>query len=443
MFASILLAACLVPERLRMSEISVGMIGNAAAIAQRLKSERFDAVGKSIPPRDPAMYYAHNRWYTRDQLGPEVRTALATMSVGSVVRIVNVVQDTEFIRLDEVRSEMPCDRAVAEHPDDEIARKTRAGWESRSGDQPGAIADYSVVLLQDPDSSDARFGRAYANFASGNNRSALDDLAAPGGNGDIYWLRGLVEEALGQDDLATADEASAISQNGALNAARAAPAHAALGTAYENLGYFSASIAEFDTAIRQNPADANAYVQRGFAWFSQGSLAKAEGDFAAALQVRPAAAHANLDRALLEFSRGNVAESFAFARKAVADDPRDRYATLWVLIAERALHQSPSDAEREDVAMSSAWPDPVRAVFLGRASVDSLESAAVSTDVFTQRIQTCEAHFYAGVYLWTGDQRASALPLLRKALDECPYREVERSTVRQMLSPAQHRAENF
>jgi tetratricopeptide (TPR) repeat protein len=434
MIAGILLAACMVPERLRLTGI-IADPSYGAAIAQRLKHEPFEKVAKTLPADDPKVGFATLGWITREQLKGTDKAPAAALHVGGTAAI-DSGAFREFVHLQEVRPAMTCDRAIVRYPDDEWALNARASTEMQAGNRRGALADYSTVIRLNPTSYDARYGRAVAYYVDGNFDAALVDageaVSANGGKGDGHMLLGLIEEARGDDDLATADEADALAQyHGRMQ--DDTPARYALGVAYKNLGYFAAAIDEFDATLQKLPTDTNALLSRGFAWFASGDLVKAKTDFLAAAQAQPSQGRAHLALALLSFATGDTAAARAYAQQASRLDRHDAYAALWVLVSERALNHAFRLAPGETVDAFTRWPAPAITVFLDRAPVASLEASSSSSDPFTRSIRLCEARFYGALYALAGGDDVRGVPLLRLAAGECPYREQERAVAQQML----------
>ena len=88
--------------------------------------------------------------------------------------------------------------------------------------------------------------------------------------------------------------------------------------AHQELEHHDAAIADFDAAIRLDPAYANAYLGRGRSRQERGDLAGAIGDFTAALQLNPVLARAYVGRgAALELS-GRLPEAMSDYRSALA-----------------------------------------------------------------------------------------------------------------------------
>jgi tetratricopeptide (TPR) repeat protein len=326
MIASVLLAACVVPYRLHLTGI-VAYPQRAAAIAERLKHERFEAVAKSLPPDDPEVGFKDLGWGTPEQLEGGTNAGAATMRAGETIAVHDTIGD-EFLHLEETRPAMPCDEAVARYPDDELALLTRAAWRSQSGDRRGAIDDYSAVIRLDPSSYDARLGRASAYYAEGRYDDARADASSlgtgPGGGADLKMLLGMIDEARGDDDLATADLADAIAQyHGYMRDETGA--RYALGLAYSNLGYFAAAAEEFDARLKLHPDDAAAYRSRGFARFAGGDAAGAKRDLLAAARLDATSATPYVGLAIVSYSAGRrergarlrAASAGAAARRSV------------------------------------------------------------------------------------------------------------------------------
>jgi tetratricopeptide (TPR) repeat protein len=433
MLLGILLAACMVPERLHLSEIVATANGDiAATIARRIDRDGFEAVARSLDPNGSDTGYRDLGWLTRDD--PLVAPGVASAPVGATV---SDVQDPirYFFHVEARREAMSCDAAIARDPADLIALLARAAAESQTGKADAAIADYSTAIRIDPASYAARYGRGSIFYARGEYDRALEDaqaaVSALGASGSGHVLLALVEEARGDDDLATAEAAEAIAEyQGHLQ--NAAGGHYALGAAYADLGYYAAAVDEFGEVLTSAPNDATTLVARGHAWFAIGDVTKAERDFTAAANRGPAQPTPFLGLAIVQFANGETRAARANAEKALAASPREQYAALWILICDRALHRR-ADPQAAALASSSTWPAPVLRAFAGRATVAALERTIAAADPRIVRNQTCEARFYRALYLHAGGDAQHAIPLLRLAARECPYNEYERAAAQLML----------
>jgi tetratricopeptide (TPR) repeat protein len=174
---------------------------------------------------------------------------------------------------------------------------------------------------------------AHAAFATGAEPEkdpqldAAPCLAAAAGNDDDK-IMALCGELLANEKTARADRVKAL-------VARAG--------AFDRREKYNEAIEDYDTALRLDPALADAYNARGEVWRKKGNGPKAIADFAAAINLNPdhAAAKANHRSLALELERLG-------ALKAVAGKPSFNCATARRPV-EKAICASPelADLDRE------------------------------------------------------------------------------------------------
>lgn len=406
-------SSCVVPKRIHLSALLFTYSDDLTSVEKRLQHEPFDAVGKSLPDN----FARDVGWFTPDQLTGTQYAAAASLAEGGTARIVSDIVPG-FVHVEEIRQQMTCDQAIAANPHDQWPRLMRAGFEVRSRRYADAIADYNAAIGTDRQMTQtARYGLAGIYYSQRKYKKALDNIdeAMTSNRGDVYTLRALIEEAMGDDDLATADAAQGDTP----------AATYALALAYSDLGYFAASNEQLAMVLKHNPASGDSLAARGFNEFSSGDVTAARADLLAASSSNPQMEQPYIGLAMINFIEGNAPAARRFARRALAVSPQDQYAALWVLISDRGA--------KVDVHTSKAWPGPVIDVFRNRVSVDSLGTAAASSDPLTQRLQQCEAHFYSGVYWLQRGNKSRALPMLQAAAGTCPYREYERPAAAQLL----------
>ncbi len=441
MLASILLAACAVPERLHLTAVG-GYGAQAPAIALRVKREGFAAVAKSLPRDDPTVGVSDRGWISRDDLAQVGVPATALTKVGATAEVEPGSPIVSFVHVDEIRPAGTCDAVIAQYPDDATALLTRAETRRAAGDLGGASADYAALVRSDPKSYYGHYGLATVHYSERDFTRALADVDAAlsgnvaGAGADAYALKAMIEEARGDDDLATADAAFAIAQyHGRMQ--DDSQARYVLGLAYAHLGYYEAATEEFDAAVTAHPAYSYPYISRAFAWFARGDVAKAKSDLLAATNAEPKFSQAFVDVAMLDFATGDATGALGAAQHALLLNAHDPYAALWLLLASRALHRAPALPNADALASDSPWPAAAIRVFLERAPASGLVAAAASPDPFTASTQLCEARFYGAAYRLSGGDKAGALPALRQAASECPFREHERVAAQQLLRSAQ------
>ena len=398
----------------------------------RLASEPFATLGKSMPSN----YSADMGWFTPEQLRGTDYAAAANLPAGSTTAPLTMpgLLQTEILHVDEVRPAMSCARAIASYPRDSWPRLVRAATEIHHHKLAAAISDYNAVLAYDPQSRSARLGRAEIYYMQRRYKEALTDVdvANASNSGDSFTLKALVEAAIGNDGLATADAAQGIAQYDGTGQDDTF-ARFALGQAYSDLGYFAAGIHEFDDVLNKHPHDVQPLLARSFALFSIGDIRGALRDDEAAARARPQWERPYLVRAFIAFAVGDLRSALTYAERARKLSPRNSYAELWVLVAKRALHQPPVAAGGRPGPNSTIWPQSVIDVYLGRAPLTSLPSTVMATGSLKERLRTCEATFYRGTYLLYSDRRA-ALPFLNDAASQCPYREYERAIAERLIA---------
>jgi lipoprotein NlpI len=207
--------------------------------------------------------------------------------------------------------------------------------------------------------------------------AGLDDANA----GLIAAQRGEYDEAIRLFSAALA--------SGDLSPGNTIIAHHNRGNTYQDKGDYARAIAEYNVAIRLNPAYSEAYFSRGRARFSLGDYASAVTDFATSVKL----------------------------------DPTDPYAVIWLHLAHHKAGSSTSDelsrnSARFDLAR---WPGSVLNLYLGKVTPQQTRAQSASGDARTQRDQTCEASFYIGEYELLRMNRGAAKSLFEEAARNCSY----------------------
>ena len=95
------------------------------------------------------------------------------------------------------------------------------------------------------------------------------------------------------------------------------------GITYYQKGDFDAAIAGFDEAIALNPADAEAYYNRGAAYAEKGEIDRAIADFDEAIALNPADAEAYYNRGAAYAEKGEIDRAIADFDEAIALNPAD------------------------------------------------------------------------------------------------------------------------
>lgn len=225
------------------------------------------------------------------------------------------------------------------------------------------------------------------------------------------------------------------------------------------IGFFSAAIAAGDLSPALLP---EAYRGRGTAYFFKKQCGEALADADRALQLKPGTAqllwlHAaaaecagKLDLALADYTalillnegvdpfwkRGHLLWRKADYGGAAADfaqvvrlKPDYAYGVLWLDVTRaRAGMLDPAAAISGLQALPGHdWPQPVIAVYAGRAKPDDVAAAVAQGGKPSVADRQCEADFYLAEW-WLGQKdEASARPLLERAAAQCTHDYIEYS----------------
>jgi lipoprotein NlpI len=233
----------------------------------------------------------------------------------------------------------------------------------------------------------------------------------------LHYNRGIEWAAKGELDRAIADYDTAIRIN-----PRNSDAFFNRGSAWGNKGDHDRAIADYDAAIRFNPKDPAPYNGRAYEHAAKGDYDRAIADYDTAIQLDPKLPVTLLARARVRYYNGDFLRAISDLEQSLKLDLNE-YTALWLYLARKGA----GAAEAEELldsetraSRSSGWPGPVIVLYLGRTDVDSVFAASTDTDARRQREQRCEANFYvAHWHLLRGDS-ARALPLLREAQSGCP-----------------------
>jgi lipoprotein NlpI len=151
------------------------------------------------------------------------------------------------------------------------------------------------------------------------------------------------------------------------------------------------TIAYYDTAIRKDPNDDDAYFHRGIAKVYAGALPEALADFGQA---------------------GSL-------------DPEYPYYALWIDIVDKRGNLGSHFAQAIAHIDMAKWPAPVIRLFLGQATPAAVLAAADDPDSTKKSGQVCEAHFYLGELALRQGAKADAARLFAEAAADCPRAFVE------------------
>jgi lipoprotein NlpI len=146
-------------------------------------------------------------------------------------------------------------------------------------------------------------------------------------------------------------------------------------------------IVYYDSAIKHDPKDDDAYFHRGLAKFYAGALPQALADLSQASKL----------------------------------DPQYAYYALWIDIIEKRGNMASGLPQALAKINMTKWPAPVVRMFLGQATPAAVLAAADDPDANTKRGQVCEANFYSGELALQQGAKEEATRLFRLAAAGCPH----------------------
>jgi lipoprotein NlpI len=146
-------------------------------------------------------------------------------------------------------------------------------------------------------------------------------------------------------------------------------------------------IVYYDSAIKHDPKDDDAYFHRGLAKFYAGALPQALADLSQASKL----------------------------------DPQYAYYALWIDIIEKRGNMASGFPKAVSKINMTKWPAPVVRLFLGQTTPAAVLAAADDPDANTKRGQVCEANFYSGELALQQGAKEEATRLFRLAAAGCPH----------------------
>ena len=240
-----------------------------------------------------------------------------------------------------------------------------------------------------------------------------------------------------------------------------AKAYYSRGAEWTNQGNYDRAITDYNMAIELDPKHASAYYNRALAWSAKGESDRALADYDASLKLNPrdvsawigrgaeSIAKSDYRRAIADFDEAlrldSVASQAYFGRgrarlyagdfmMAASDLYRAHdlepgiYSALWLFLA-RKRADIPGErtlAREAGTSGAGAWPAPVVALYLGKATPEVVNGAAVHADPARQRDLRCEASFYVGQWHVLRGASDAAAPLFKEAERLCARSFIER-----------------
>lgn len=306
-----------------------------------------------------------------------------------------------------------------------VALLDRADAYLGQGDVQSALSDLSTSIALRP-SYDALLKRAALLGALGRTDAALGDLAkANDVRPDLVTAR-IARASIFLDhdrlDDAINEETSLIA------AAPRDPTLFSLRSAiYRRQGRMTLALADADYAIEVAPDIPNGYYARVLVLETSGRLDEALTAVELELKQFPGRLTATLKRGVILWELNRFADAErAFADAAILA-PSNGYVALWRAIVKLSEGGDiePAIFEKTDAGL---WPGPIVDFFRGTRGADAV-LRDTGTDVLKRRAQLCEAAFYMAQWHLLHGEPVKAKPLLKRAVQDCPYDFNERAVL--------------
>jgi lipoprotein NlpI len=164
-------------------------------------------------------------------------------------------------------------------------------------------------------------------------------------------------------------------------------AHRNAGTKDQAKSDLQQIIVYYNSAIKRDPKDDDAYFHRGLAKFYAGALAPAMADLTQARKL----------------------------------DPEYAYYALWIDIIDKRGNGTSNLSQAISHINMTKWPAPVIRLFLGQTTPAAVLAAADDPDASTKKGQICEANFYSGELALQQGAKEEATRLFHLAAADCPH----------------------
>lgn len=308
-------------------------------------------------------------------------------------------------------------------------------------DYYGAIEDLTTAIYLEPRAVRAYAIRGNAKLGLEDYEGAVDDfgmqIATRGNPGleTVYHRRAQAHFMLGNYEIARTDVEEAIRLE-----PNYAAAYRTLGNIHDTLGNFGAALAALNRAVELRPEFPEAYNSRLWVRFELGqdAAALADADRLVALGV---------DNAFFRLLRGALRDLLDQPeaaekeyREAITLAQANRDTDAWYYAnfhLDFLLRQQgrASEGYLDDVlSWPDDWPKRIALYLAGRITLESLINASrQSSSRRQQRIQECEANYYAGMLFWVTGRKDQAVVHLRTAADPLYTGNLEHSLARKIL----------
>lgn len=191
------------------------------------------------------------------------------------------------------------------------------------------------------------------------------------------------------------------------------------GYAYQSSGNYDAAIADYDRAVRLDPAFSLGFYARAVANYEKSNYGQAIRDYDEAIRLNPDFSFAYEGRGYARFLLGQFMAAQANFAKVLELTPGHQDAALWsVLARSRAGQEARSELGKNAAQLQQGgWQGRAISLFLSRATPEEVLSAAQGFDTMPDREQLSRAYFFIAEHDLTLGNTDAARRLFQQATE--------------------------
>ncbi len=172
------------------------------------------------------------------------------------------------------------------------------------------------------------------------------------------------------------------------------------GYAYQSSGNYDAAIADYDQAVRLDPAFSLGFYARAAANYEKNNYGQAIRDYDEAIRLNPDFAFAYEGRGYARFLLGQFTAAQADFAKVLELTPGHQDAALWSVLARSRAGRGELEKNTTQLKLAG-WQGHALDLFLGRATPEEVLSAAQGSGTMPDLEQLGRAYFFIAEHALT------------------------------------------